>query len=159
MLTAEIIAVGSELLTPFRTDTNSLWLTDKLNSVGVEVKLKTIVGDDDARLEETIRDALKRSGVVVLTGGLGPTEDDITRKVAARALGRRLLFDEKVLESIRTKFEMMGRGMPEINSRQAMVIQGAEVLENPNGTAPGLFVEHEKHSVALLPGPPREMKP
>src|ERR671929_61311 len=76
MLTAEIIAVGSELLTPFRTDTNSLWLTDRLNSVGVEVRLKTIVGDDDARLEETIRDALKRSGVVVITGGLGPTEDD-----------------------------------------------------------------------------------
>src|ERR687886_742952 len=88
MLTAEIIAVGSEMLTPFRTDTNSLWLTDQLNSVGVEVRLKTVVGDDDARLEETIRDALKRSGVVVLTGGLGPTEDDITRKIAARPPAR-----------------------------------------------------------------------
>src|ERR1700754_4530409 len=98
MFTAEIIAVGSELLTPFRTDTNSLWLTDKLNGVGVEVKLKTIVGDDDSRLEETIRDALKRSSVVVLTGGLGPTEDDITRKIAGRALGRRLLLDEKLLD-------------------------------------------------------------
>src|SRR5215210_7370190 len=97
MLTAEIIAIGSELLTPDRTDTNSLWLTEKLNGIGIEVKLKTIVGDDDARLEEAIKDAMKRSRVIIATGGLGPTEDDITRKVAARSLGRRLLFNEKVL--------------------------------------------------------------
>ena len=159
MLTAEIIAVGSELLTPTRSDTNSLWLTDKLNSVGIEVKLKTVVGDDDARLEETIRDALKRSGVVVLTGGLGPTEDDITRKIAARALSRRLSLDERVLEEIRAKFLHWGRKMPEINARQAMVIEGAVVLDNPNGTAPGLYIEHEGRAVVLLPGPPREMKP
>jgi nicotinamide-nucleotide amidase len=159
MFTAEIIAVGSELLTPFRMDTNSLWLTDRLNSVGVEVKLKTIVGDDDARLEETIRDALKRSGVVVLTGGLGPTEDDITRKIAARALGRRLSLDERVLEEIRAKFLRWGRKMPEINARQAMVMEGAEVLPNPNGSAPGMYLEHDSRVVALLPGPPREMKP
>lgn len=159
MLTAEIIAVGSELLTPFRTDTNSLWLTDQLNSVGIEVKLKTIVGDDDARLEETIRDALKRSVVVVLTGGLGPTEDDITRKIAARALSRRLSLDEKVLDEIKAKFLHWGRKMPDINARQAMVIEGAEVLPNPNGTAPGMYVEHEGRVVVLLPGPPRELKP
>jgi nicotinamide-nucleotide amidase len=159
MFTAEIIAVGSELLTPFRTDTNSLWLTDRLNTVGVEVKLKTIVGDDDARLEETIRDALKRSGVVVLTGGLGPTEDDITRKIAARALGRRLSLDERLLEEIRAKFLRWGRKMPEINARQAMVMEGAEVLPNPNGSAPGMYLEHDSRVVVLLPGPPREMKP
>jgi nicotinamide-nucleotide amidase len=159
MPTAEIIAVGSELLTPLRTDTNSLWLTERLNSVGVEVKLKTIVGDDDARLEETIRDAHKRSGVVILTGGLGPTEDDITRKIAARALGRRLMLDEKVLEEIRARFLHWGRKMPEINARQAMVIEGAEVLPNPNGSAPGMYLEHEGRAVVLLPGPPREMKP
>lgn len=159
MFTAEIIAVGSELLTPFRTDTNSLWLTERLNTVGVEVKLKTIVGDDDARLEETIRDALKRSGIVILTGGLGPTEDDITRKIAARALGRRLQLDERVLEEIRARFLHWGRKMPEINARQAMVIEGAEVLPNPNGSAPGMCLEHDGRVVALLPGPPREMKP
>jgi nicotinamide-nucleotide amidase len=85
MLSAEIIAIGSELLTPERTDTNSLWLTEKLLEIGVEVKLKTIVGDDEARLEETIRDALKRSDIVITTGGLGPTEDDVTRQVSARA--------------------------------------------------------------------------
>src|SRR5215212_2577380 len=159
MLTAEIIAIGSELLTPDRTDTNSLWLTEKLNGIGIEVKLKTIVGDDDARLEETIKDALRRSRVVIMTGGLGRTEDDITRKIAARALSRRLLFNEKVLGAISEKFERMGRGMPEINSRQAMVIQGAEVLDNPNGTAPGMFIEHNNCAVVLLPGPPREMRP
>ncbi len=158
-LTAEIIAIGSELLAPDRTDTNSLWLTEKLNSIGIEVKLKTIVGDDDARLEETIRDAVKRSGVVITTGGLGPTEDDITRKVAARALGRRLLLDDALLEGIRHRFESFGLTMPERNSRQAMVIDGAEVLDNPNGTAPGLFIEYEGTSVVLLPGPPREIQP
>ena len=158
-ITAEVIAIGSELLAPDRSDTNSLWLTEKLNSIGIEVKLKTIVGDDDARLEEAIKDAVRRSRVVITTGGLGPTEDDITRKVAARALGRRLLLDEKVLDWIRARFESFGRKMPERNSRQAMVIDGSEVLDNPNGTAPGLFIEHEGTSVALLPGPPREMKP
>jgi nicotinamide-nucleotide amidase len=159
MLTAEIIAIGSELLTPERTDTNSLWLTDKLNSVGIEVKLKTVVGDDDARLEEAIKDALRRSRVVITTGGLGPTEDDITRKITARALGRRLLLDERVLSGIREKFARWGRQMPEINSRQAMVIDGAEVLDNPNGSAPGMYLEHEGRAVVLLPGPPREMRP
>ena len=160
MLTAEIIAIGSELLSPSRTDTNSLWLTDQLNRVGIDVKLKTIVGDDDARLEEVIKDAVKRSRVVISTGGLGPTEDDITRKVVARALGKRLSLDEKVLAEIRERFRSFGiANMPERNSRQAMVIAGAEVLSNPNGSAPGLYLDHEGCAIALLPGPPREMKP
>ncbi len=158
-LTAEIIAIGSELLAPDRTDTNSLWLTEKLNSIGIEVKLKTIVGDDDSRLEEAIRDATKRSKVVITTGGLGPTEDDVTRKVAARALGRRLLLDETILEDLRRKFLSFGQVMPERNSRQAMVIEKAEVLPNPNGSAPGMFIEHGGVAIVLLPGPPREMRP
>ncbi|MGB7923882.1 MAG: competence/damage-inducible protein A, partial [Pyrinomonadaceae bacterium] len=149
MLTAEIIAIGSELLTPDRADTNSLWLTEKLNSIGIEVKLKTIVGDDDARLEETIKDALRRSRVVIATGGLGPTEDDITRKIAARAMGRRLLLNEKVLDEISKRFMRHGLSMPQINSRQAMVIEGAEVLANPHGTAPGMYIEHEGRAVVL----------
>ena len=160
MLTAEIIAIGSELLSSSRTDTNSLWLTDQLNRIGIDVKLKTIVGDDDARLEEVVKDAVKRSPVVISTGGLGPTEDDITRKVVARALGKRLSLDEKVLAEIRERFRGFGiANMPERNSRQAMVIAGAEVLSNPNGSAPGLYLEHEGCAVALMPGPPREMKP
>ena len=158
-LTAEIIAIGSELLAPDRTDTNSLWLTEQLNRLGIEVKLKTIVGDDDARLEEAIKDAVRRSKVVIATGGLGPTEDDITRKITARALGRRLLLDEAVLAEIRQRFQSFGVTMPERNSRQAMVIEDAEVLPNPNGTAPGMFMDHHGTAVVLLPGPPREMRP
>jgi len=158
-LTAEIIAIGSELLAPDRSDTNSLWLTEKLNSIGIEVKLKTIVGDDDARLEEAIKDAIRRSKVVITTGGLGPTEDDVTRKVAARALGRRLILDESILAELREKFRRFGHVMPERNSRQAMVIDESEVLPNPNGSAPGLFIDHEGVAMVLLPGPPREMKP
>ena len=160
MLTAEIIAIGSELLSPNRSDTNSLWLTDQLNRIGIDVRLKTIVGDDDARLEEVVKDAVKRSRVVITTGGLGPTEDDITRKVVARALGKRLALDEKALEEIRERFRSFGiANMPERNSRQAMVIAGAQVLSNPNGSAPGLYLEHEGCAIALMPGPPREMKP
>jgi nicotinamide-nucleotide amidase len=158
-LTAEIIAIGSELLAPDRTDTNSLWLTEQLNRLGIEVKLKTIVGDDDARLEEAIKDATRRSKVVITTGGLGPTEDDITRKITARALGRRLLLDENVLAEIKQRFQSFGVTMPERNSRQAMVIEDAEVLPNPNGTAPGIFLEHNGTAIVLLPGPPREMQP
>jgi nicotinamide-nucleotide amidase len=158
-LTAEIVAIGSELLAPDRTDTNSLWLTEQLNRLGIEVKLKTIVGDDDARLEETIKDAVRRSKVVITTGGLGPTEDDITRKITARALGRRLLLDEEVLAQIRERFKSYGVVMPERNSRQAMVIEDAVVLDNPNGSAPGMFLDHHGTAIVLLPGPPREMRP
>lgn len=158
-LTAEIIAIGSELLAADRTDTNSLWLTEKLNLLGIEVKLKTIVGDDDARLEETIKDATRRSKVVITTGGLGPTEDDITRKITARALGKRLLLDEAVLDEIKKRFRGFGVPMPERNSRQAMVIEDAEVLPNPNGSAPGMFIDHQGTAIVLLPGPPREMQP
>jgi len=158
-LTAEIIAIGSELLEPDRTDTNSLWLTEQLNRLGIEVKLKTIVGDDDARLEEAIRDAVRRTKVIITTGGLGPTEDDITRKITARALGRRLLLDEDVLGEIRQRFQSFGVTMPERNSRQAMVIEDAVVLPNPNGTAPGMFIDHHGTAIVLLPGPPREMRP
>ncbi len=158
-LTAEIIAIGSELLAPDRTDTNSLWLTEQLNRLGIEVKLKTIVGDDDARLEEAIKDAVRRSKVVITTGGLGPTEDDITRKITARALGRRLLLDEEVLAEIRRRFQSFGVVMPERNSRQAMVIEDAVVLDNPNGSAPGMFLDHHGAAIVLLPGPPREMRP
>jgi nicotinamide-nucleotide amidase len=159
MLSAEIIAIGSELLASDKTDTNSLWLTEQLNRLGIDLKLKTVVGDDDARLEEVVKDAVKRSRVVITTGGLGPTEDDITRKVVARALGRRLTLSEPMLAELRERFKRFGMNMPERNSRQAMVIDGSEVLANPNGSAPGLYLEHKGCAVALFPGPPREMKP
>lgn len=159
MLNAEIIAIGSEMLTPFRLDTNSLWLTERLNSMGVEVKLKTIVGDDEARLEETVRDALRRSEIVVATGGLGPTEDDITRKIFARVLKRRLILHDEILEKIRARFARRGTPMPEINSRQALVMEDAVILTNNNGTAPGMLLKEGNCTVVMLPGPPREMKP
>jgi nicotinamide-nucleotide amidase len=159
MLSAEIIAIGSELLTPEKTDTNSLWLTGKLNEIGIDVKLKTIVGDDAARLEETIRDALKRSDVVVTTGGLGPTEDDITRQVSAKATGREMIFHEEIVEHLRERFRGWGREMPEINKRQAYVIEGAEILPNPNGSAVGMLVEFDEKYLVILPGPPRENQP
>ncbi|HEX8738149.1 MAG TPA: competence/damage-inducible protein A [Pyrinomonadaceae bacterium] len=159
MLTAEIIAIGSELLTPDKTDTNSLWLTEKLNEIGIEVRLKTVVGDDEARLEETVRDAARRSDIVISTGGLGPTEDDITRKVSARALGRELVFQEELVVDLRERFRRWGREMPEINKRQAFIIDGAEVLPNPNGSAVGMLLETEGKFHVVLPGPPRELKP
>lgn len=159
MLSAEIIAVGSELLTPEKTDTNSLWLTEKLNEVGVEVMLKTIVGDDEARLEETIRDAIKRSDIVITTGGLGPTEDDVTRQVSGRAVGRQLVYNDELEADLRERFRRWGREMPEINKRQAYVIDGAEILPNPNGSAVGMKLELDGKLFVVLPGPPRELKP
>jgi len=159
MLTAEIIAVGSELLTPERTDTNSLWLTEKLNEIGIEVKLKTIVGDDEMRLEETIRDAVKRSDIVITTGGLGPTEDDVTRQVSAKAIDRELVYHTELEDDLRTRFERWGREMPEINKRQAYVIDGSDVLPNPNGSAVGMFARVGEKFLAVLPGPPRENQP
>jgi len=159
MLSAEIIAVGSELLTPERTDTNSLWLTEKLMNIGVEVKLKTIVGDDEARLEETIRDALKRSDIVVTTGGLGPTEDDVTRNVSARAAGRGVVYHDEIEAHLRERFRQWGREMPEINKRQAYVIEGATILPNPNGSAVGMLLNDDGKFLVVLPGPPREMQP
>ncbi len=158
-MNAEIIAIGSEMLTPDRVDTNSLWLTEQLNAIGIEVKLKTIVGDDEMRLEGAVRDATKRSEVVIATGGLGPTEDDITRKVFARVLGRPLVLDDAILEDIRSKFRSIGMTMTPNNERQALVPRDAEVLPNARGTAPGLLVQQKQCMVVMLPGPPREMKP
>ncbi len=159
MLTAEIIAIGSELLTPTKTDTNSLWLTEKLNEIGIEIKLKTIVGDDKLRLEETIREALKRSDIVISTGGLGPTEDDITRTVSATAIGRELIYLDELEQDLRERFRRWGREMPDINKRQAFVIEGATVLPNPNGSAAGMLVEMGEKIFGILPGPPRENQP
>jgi nicotinamide-nucleotide amidase len=136
-----------------------LWLTERLNSVGISVQIKTIVGDDEPLLEEAIRDALKRSDVIISTGGLGPTEDDVTRKVFSRVTGRQLTLDYEVLEGIRKRMTGRGYKMTPNNERQALVPRGATVLPNPNGTAPGIKMEQDGKLIALLPGPPRENKP
>jgi nicotinamide-nucleotide amidase len=156
---AEIIAVGSELLTPTRLDTNSLFLTQQLNTLGVEVAGKMVVGDHVGRLAEALTGALARSEITILTGGLGPTEDDVTRQAVAEALGRGLIYHPEIYEGIERRFQRLGRKMAEINRRQAYVIEGAEILANPNGTAPGLWLEDAGRVVALLPGPPRELEP
>jgi nicotinamide-nucleotide amidase len=156
---AEIIAVGSELLTPDRMDTNSLFLTAELNKLGIEVVRKSIVGDNRDYLSATFQEALARVELVLASGGLGPTEDDLTRETVADLLGRKLQLNKAILQYIEGRFRQLGREMPSVNVRQAMVPEGAEVLENPRGSAPGLWIEVGGHMIALLPGPPRELKP
>ena len=156
---AEIIAVGSELLTPDRLDTNSLFLTEELNKLGIEVVRKTVVGDNTELLREAFRDALNRVPLIVSSGGLGPTQDDLTRETVADLLDRKLRRNDEIVRDIQARFRGFGREMPENNVRQAMVPEGAEILANPRGTAPGLWIEDAGRTIALLPGPPRELKP
>ena len=156
--TAEIIAIGSELLTPHRVDSNSLYLTKQLNSIGIEVGVKVVAGDDEGCLEQVVKVAIERSFLVIATGGLGPTEDDITKKVFARVLHRQMVLEEPILKDIKSRFLSRGLDMPANNARQALVPVGAKVLENPTGTAPGLWIEEGDCVVILLPGVPSEMK-
>ncbi len=156
---AVIVAVGSELLTPSRTDTNSLFITSKLNDLGIEIVAKVIVGDRRNELAAVIGESLRRSDLVVLTGGLGPTDDDVTRLAVSDALGLPLDDDPEILERIRQRFARRGMDMPAVNRVQAQVLRGAAVLPNANGTAPGQWLERGTQSVVLLPGPPREMRP
>lgn len=155
---AEIVAVGSELLTPHRQDTNSLYLTEKLNGLGIEVRFKTIVGDNRSDLAEALRAALSRSSLIVLTGGLGPTEDDVNREVVAEVLGRPLREVAEIRERIEARYARLGRAMPGNNLRQALVPEGAEWIENTKGTAPGLWIEQDGTTLLLLPGPPWELE-
>jgi nicotinamide-nucleotide amidase len=157
--TAEVIAVGSELLGSTRVDTNSLFLAGRLASLGVELRAKAVVGDDHTRLASVFRTALARADLVILTGGLGPTDDDVTRDVVTGVLGLESEEDPTIVAQIEERFARRGLRMPAVNRRQAMVPRGATSLDNPNGTAPGLFIEHGAHVVVLLPGPPRELQP
>jgi len=155
---AEIIAVGSELLTPLYLDTNSLFLTGRLNALGIEVRFKTVVGDRADDLADVLRDALSRSRLIILTGGLGPTEDDLTRRVVAEVLGRDLHEDPEIRRQIQERLARFRRPMAENNLRQAMLPEGAEWLENKHGTAPGIWIEQDGNLVVLLPGPPGELE-
>jgi nicotinamide-nucleotide amidase len=154
----EIIAVGSELLSPHFQDTNSLFLTQRLNELGLTVARKTIVGDDALPLARCFREALKRADLIFVSGGLGPTEDDRTRETLARVLGRRLIFQPALFEQIRRRFRKRGLTPSPSNRKQAFIIEGARVLPNRNGTAPGLWVEDGGRTIVLLPGPPAELK-
>jgi nicotinamide-nucleotide amidase len=155
---AEIIAVGSEMLTQERVDTNSLYLTGELNNLGVEVVTKCVIGDDRDRLADAVRRALSRTGIVILSGGLGPTEDDVTREAVAQALDRKLVFHPEIADALEQRFLLMKRKMAEVNKRQAFLIQGADMLPNDRGTAPGQWLEESGGVVVLLPGPPHELK-
>jgi len=163
MRSAEVIAVGSELLGSTRTDTNSLFLSERLSALGIDLRIKSVVGDERGDLATVLRQALERTDVVVLTGGLGPTDDDLTRDVVSEVMELPMSEDPAIVEKIRPRFERRGLTMPEVNRRQAMVPRGAIVLDNPNGTAPGLFIDHQwqgrRRIVILLPGPPRELQP
>jgi nicotinamide-nucleotide amidase len=158
-LSAAILAVGSELLTPHKTDTNSLFITEVLNDLGIAVGYKAIVGDNRPELVAQLAHALSRHRIVILCGGLGPTDDDLTREVVAQHLGLALEPDQAIVEAMEQRFASRGWKMPAVNLRQAQVPRGAAVLANPRGTAPGLWIAHGDQVIALLPGPPREMKP
>jgi nicotinamide-nucleotide amidase len=165
---AEIIAAGSEMLTPHRQDTNSLYLTSELNTLGVTVAFKTIVGDNLQHLTGAASVALSRADIVIFSGGLGPTEDDLTREAAAFALGIPLHPDPNLLTELAARFAKRNIPMSPNNAKQADVLQGAEVLPNANGSAPGQFLvapisphleNGHRRIIILLPGPPRELKP
>ena len=157
--TAEVVAVGSEMLGTTRLDTNSLFVAEQLSAIGIELRAKAVVGDDRALIAEVCRQAMARVDLVVVTGGLGPTDDDLTREAVAQVVDRPLVVDPSIAEAIAGRFARRGMRMPEINRRQAMVLQGAVVLDNPNGTAPGQFLDLGTKVIVLLPGPPRELQP
>jgi nicotinamide-nucleotide amidase len=165
---AEIIAAGSEMLTPFRQDTNSLYLTEGLNDLGVQVVFKTIVGDNLAHLTSAAIIAISRADIIIFSGGLGPTEDDLTREAVAAALGIDMHADNAVLTALYKRFAARQMVMPPNNAKQANVLDGANVLENKNGSAPGQYLDTTvpdannrpiRKIVMLLPGPPKELKP
>ncbi len=155
----EIITVGTELLLGQIIDTNASWIAQRLAEAGIDLYYKTTVGDNAGRIEAALRQALSRADVLITTGGLGPTEDDLTRAVVAAVLGRPLHLDSDVLARIEQRFAHRKIPMSENNRKQAMVPEGAEVLHNPNGTAPGLFLREGGRCVACMPGVPAEMKP
>ncbi|MGA7291972.1 MAG: competence/damage-inducible protein A [Terriglobales bacterium] len=161
-MNAEIIAVGSELLTPHRQDTNSLYLTEKLNELGVEVRFKCIVGDNREDLTAATKLAMRRSDIIIFSGGLGPTEDDLTRESVADALGLKLQRDAQLIGKLEERFAKRGIKMTPNNSKQADVVSSAAILPNPVGTAPGQWIagkyDGQERILVLLPGPPHELK-
>ncbi len=157
-MNAEIVAIGSELLLGETVDTNSAYLARQLAGIGVNLFRKSVVGDNEERIAAAIVEALGRAELVVCTGGLGPTIDDMTREAVAQALGRPLVFHQHLLDQIEARFHSFGRTMSESNRRQAYVPQGARIVENPRGTAPSFIVEDTRGTVAVLPGVPHEMR-
>jgi len=159
LLKIEIIAVGTELLTPYHQDTNSLYLSRRLNDLGMNVRFKSIVGDSRDDLLECIRNARSRSDLIFACGGLGPTQDDRTKEAFAAAFGKKLIFQPKILSEIEKRFRKRGLQMTDSNKKQATIPEGSEILPNNHGTAPGIWLEDGKNLIILLPGPPSELIP
>src|SRR3972149_5743636 len=158
-MAAEILTVGTELLLGQIVDTNASWIAQRLAEAGIDLFYKSTVGDNAARIDAAFRQALSRADVVIATGGLGPTEDDLTREGGASVLERPLRLDPAVLAHIEQRFAHRKIPMPDNNRKQAMVPEGAERHPNPNGTAPGLFLTDRGRGIALLPGVPAEREP
>jgi nicotinamide-nucleotide amidase len=158
VMRAEIIATGTELLSGGVLDTNSLFLSEQLLPLGIEAAFKTVVGDNEKDMEEAFRRAMARAVVLIITGGIGPTEDDITRKVIAKMVKKRLVLNEDALKAIHTRLAGRGKEVLAANDRQALIPAGSRLLNNPVGIAPGFFVEEEDLFIAVLPGVPREMR-
>lgn len=158
-MTAEILAVGTELLMGQIANTNAQYISGKLAELGINVYFHTVVGDNAARLEETLKRALNRSDIVITTGGLGPTKDDLTKETISKTMNRNLVLHEDILEDIKDFFSKKHRAMTEINIKQAYLPENSIVIPNPNGTAPGCIIEDGEKAVIMLPGPPKEMQP
>ncbi len=157
-MNAEIVSIGSELLLGQIVDTNAAWMAQQLAELGVDLFYKTTVGDNPARMGETLSQALDRSDLVITTGGIGPTEDDLTREIVAQVTGRELVLDQRLLQQIRERFQSRGLILTQNNEKQAFIPAGAIPVENPNGTAPAFIVEDHRAAVISLPGVPFEMK-
>ncbi|BBW96610.1 competence/damage-inducible protein A [Geobacillus icigianus] len=158
-MNAEIIAVGSELLLGQIVNTNAQFLSQQLAALGINVYFQTVVGDNAGRLEQAVKTAQTRANLIIFTGGLGPTKDDVTKETIARLLGRRLVIDEEALRAIEAYFARANRPMTDNNKKQALVLEGATVLKNENGMAPGMALTVAGITYMLLPGPPKEMRP
>lgn len=156
---AEFIGIGSELLTSLKPETNSLYIAKRLEEVGIKLAFKTICGDHEEDIINVLKTARNRVQLIIITGGLGPTDDDLTRQAVSKFLERELVFKEEIIERIAGRYRMRGREMPDINIRQGFVIEGAEIIQNPVGTAPGMWVEEKGVLIVILPGPPAEMIP
>ena len=155
---AEIVAIGSELLLGQIVDTNSAWMAQRLTALGVDLFFKSVVGDNPGRMRDVIQRALERSDVVITSGGLGPTQDDLTREIVAEVTARKLVLDDNLLAQVEEHFRRRGRTMTPNNRRQAFVPEGAIAVKNPNGTAPSFIVEDPRGIVVSLPGVPVELK-
>lgn len=158
-MTVELISVGTEILMGNIVNTNAAWLAKECAALGLSCFYQSVVGDNEDRLKEQMKTSLERSDIVILTGGLGPTTDDLTKETAALLMGKKLVTDQHSLERVEAYFQTRGIEMTENNKKQALVPEGARVLDNDNGTAPGLILESGEKCMILLPGPPNEMKP